>query len=97
MLNDELILAETFCTHYSVNFSFVQTLHQMGLVELTAVEQQPYIHYDQLQKLEQLLRLHVDLDINPEGVDVVNNLLDKMRTMQLEINLLKSRLQLYEG
>ena len=97
MLNDELILAETFCNHYSVDFSFVQTLQQMGLVELTAVEQQPYIPYDQLQKLEQLLRLHVDLDINPEGVDVVNNLLNKMRTMQLEINLLKSRLQLYEG
>ena len=97
MLNDELILAEEFCTHYSVNVSFLQTLHQMGLVELIAVEQQPYIPHHQLQKLEQLLRLHVDLDINPEGVDVVLNLLDKMKAMQSEIHLLKSRLMLYEG
>ena len=96
MQKDELILADEFCSYYSVNIGIVQSLQQMGLVEMVSVEEKPYIPHSQLQRLEQLLRLHAELDINPEGLDVVCNLLEKMKAMQSEINFLKSRLRSYE-
>ena len=77
MSTDELVAAEDFCTYYSVNVSFINTLHQLGLVEIVSIEERAYIPDTQLPKVEQLLRLHFDLEINYEGLDVVNHLLEK--------------------
>lgn len=96
MTNDELILAEEWCSHSSIQVSFVQTLHEMGLVQLVSIEQKPYIPHDELKRLEQLTRLHLELEINMEGVDVICHLLDKVKAMQHEMLMLKKRLQLYE-
>ena len=97
MLSDDLVLADDFCTYYDVNVGFVLSLHQMGLIEIVSLEEKPHISHDQLPRLEQLLRLHSDLSINPEGIDVVCNLLDKIRSMQVEISSLKNRLDMYEN
>lgn len=67
----------------------------MGLVELVEVEEKPFIPHDQLQKLEQLLRLHFDLDIQLEDVDVVYNLIEKVKFLQNENMALKQELSLY--
>ena len=96
MTNDELILAEEWCSHSSIQVSFVQTMHEMGLLQLVSIEQKPYIPHDELQRLEQLTRLHVDLQVNIEGVDVICNLLDKIIALKNETLTLKKRLQLYE-
>ena len=64
MQTDDLILAEDFCTHYNVTISFINSLHQFGLVEVTYVEETSYIQQTELKKLEQLVRLHNDLNIN---------------------------------
>ena len=96
MQTDELILAEKFCSYYKVEYSFISSLQQFGLVDITSVEQANYIPENQLQKLEQLIRLHYDLNINLEGIDAIANLLDRVKNMQNEIAVLKSRLKLYE-
>jgi len=43
------------------------------------------------------LRLHNELNVNLEGIDVVLNLLKKKRVLRDEVNALKNRLRLYEG
>lgn len=96
MQTDELILAEEFCTHYQVEYSFINALEQFGLIEITSVETAHYITQNQLQKLEQMIRLHYDLNINLEGIDAIAHLLDRVKNMQSEITVLKNRLKLYE-
>ncbi|MEZ4805825.1 MAG: chaperone modulator CbpM [Bacteroidia bacterium] len=47
--------------------------------------------------LEKILRLHRDLNVNIEALDVVLNLLNKIDELQLEVNQLNNRLRLHES
>ena len=96
MQTGELILAEEFCSYYKVEYSFIHDLHRFGLIEITSVDAGSYIPQNQLQKLEQIIRLHYDLNINLEGIDAITNILERMMQMQNEITGLKNRLKLYE-
>jgi hypothetical protein len=44
----------------------------------------------ELQKLEQIIRLHYDLDINLEGIDAIAHLAERIKMMQNEITGLKN-------
>ena len=92
-----LISTEILCTQYEIEFSFVDALHQIGLIQIEIVEKDRFIHEDQIADFEKMIRLHHELDVNPEGIDVIFNLLEKERALQMEINALKNRLQIYEG
>jgi chaperone modulatory protein CbpM len=96
MPTDELILAEELCSFYKVDFSFIDDLQQYGLIELTSIDTGIYVAQNQLQKLEQIARLHYDLNINLEGIDAIAHLLERVKNMQNEIMTLKNRLKLYE-
>ncbi len=96
MQTDDLILAEEFCTHYNIEISFINSLQQFGLIEVTSMEETNYIPLSQLQKLEQLARLYYDLNINLEGIDAISHLLERVKSMQAEITLLRNRLSFYE-
>src|SRR3954454_22020070 len=96
MQQDELIRAEDFCTHYNITLSFINSLREYGLIELTFIEETSYIPQWQLQKLEQLIRLHYDLDINFEGIEAITHLLERMKNLQSEITRLRNKLSVYE-
>ena len=96
MVRKNLISIEQFCIHHSVEFSFISTLEEFGLVETVSVQQVQYIPENQLEKLERMLRLHRDLDINTEGIDTIGHLVEKIQTLQQEVLHLKNRLRLYE-
>jgi len=96
MENEHLIPADEFCTHYNVEFSFINTLQEYGLIEMISIEENYFIDVNQLQRLEQYTRLHYDLDINVEGIEVIEHLLNRVRNLQDEIISLQNRLRLYE-
>ena len=97
MQNEDLIAASDFCSNYNVEYSFITSLHQFGLIQVTTIEDQGFIPLNELQKLEKLSRLHYDLDINLEGIEAITYLLDRLETLQSELAGLQNRLRLYEG
>jgi hypothetical protein len=96
MENDQLIAIETFCTFYDVEYSFVESLQSNELIETVIVDNTSFLHIPHLQKIERMVRLHHDLQINPEGIEAIHNLLDRMALMDLEILSLKNKLRFYE-
>ena len=66
------------------------------LRDLADVATLPQMPLHQLPEVEKMLRLRNDLNINTEGVDVVYRLLQKVEAMRREMDMLKSRLRLYE-
>lgn len=90
MEKDELILAEDFCIYHNIEYSFISSLEDSGLISVTSVEQSTYIPAEELQKLEKFVRLHYDLDINIAGIETINHLLERIEEMQREILQLKS-------
>ena len=97
MQTEQLILLETFCIEYPVEFSFIQLLIEHGLVQITTVEEQSYIPESELPQIEKIIRLHNDLEINLEGVEVINYLLAKLQQQQDEINALQNKLRFFES
>ena len=86
----------TGSAHYNVEISFIQALTEYGLVEITTVEATPYILNEHIGRVEKLMHLHYDLDINMEGIDAISHLLQKVEDMRHEINTLQNRLRFFE-
>ncbi len=96
MQTQNLIPVQEFCMHHNIEVSFIHSLEEYGLVETTLVENDIFVNGFQLQSLEKIFRLHYDLDINLEGIDVIKNLLEQVENMQQEIIQLKNKLRFYE-
>ena len=96
MQPEDMIILDEFCASHQLEISFVRVLEEHGLIEITVVNETRYIPPNELPKLEQIVRLHQELNINPEGIDAVNNLLHQIENMQNEITALRNRLNFYE-
>ena len=94
---ENLIPIPQLCSHYELEMSFFVNLSEIGLLQITTVETTSYIDLDSIQKIEKMIHLHQDLEVNIEGIDVVFNLLQKMDSLQNEVTALKNRLRLHEG
>ena len=96
MRNEEMVAAHEFCISHNVEISFLYSLNESGLLEITTIEEAVFINQDQLPELEKLVRLYYDMEINLEGIEAVHHLLQQMKAMQDEVRALKNRLSMYE-
>ena len=92
-----LIAVNDFCVHHHIEISFISSLQQNGLIEITTMDETEFIDAEQLHQLEKFTRFYYDLDINLEGIETITHLLRKINAMQDEIIALRNRLRLYEG
>jgi len=97
MADNYLISTQKLCLHYNLELSFVNALSKFGLIEVKIIDQMHFIHQDQISDIEKIIRLHYELNINLEGIDIIFNLLQKQREMRNELIDLKNRLSFYEG
>lgn len=96
-MEQNLIAVTTLCSYYEIEFSFIDALYKNGLIQIVIIEQDQFIHHDQIGDLEKMIRLHHELNVNIEGIDVVFNLLEKEKELKEDLNALKNRLKLYEN
>ncbi len=92
----QYIPVKTVCAHYQVEVTFIQRLGDMELIEIQTVDQLDCIHEDHLGHLERLIRLQQDLNLDPDSLDVILHLIQKVEDLQSELFRLQSRLQIYE-
>ncbi len=97
MTEKELIPTATLCTLYEIEISFFDALNKIGLINIVVIEQKQFIHQDQIKDLEKMIRLHHELNINLEGIDVIFNLLEKERSLRNQLTALENRLKIYEN
>lgn len=90
------IAITTVCAQYEIEVSFIDALYHTGLIQIEVVGQESCLHEDQLGDLEKMIRLHHELNLNTEGIDVVFNLLEKEKRLRQELTALRNRLKRYE-
>ncbi len=90
------ITIKDYCDHYHLRTDFLQALVEAGLVDFEGSDNRGLMSDEQFDVVECCRRLHYDLDINIEGVVSITHLLQRQRKLQQEIELLRSRLRLYE-
>ena len=96
METQEFIPIDIFCRQHGVQVSFITALEEFGLIHITTVNESACIPVSQLVETEKLLRLHNELSINLEGIDVITHLLQRIQMMQDEIKALKNMLSVYD-
>ena len=92
MTKRHLIAADDICRYHQVEYTFIRSLGDAGLLELKVVEQSTYIPEDDLQKLERMIRMHHELEINVAGIEAIFHLLERVGQMQEELRVLRNRL-----
>ncbi len=96
MQHEDLIPANEFCTLYNIEYSFISSLQQYGLIHVTTIHETGFIPISELNTLEKLVRLHYDLEINLEGIEAITHLLEKVEDLQDEISTLRNKLKFHE-
>jgi hypothetical protein len=92
-----LVSVDEFCSNHNIEISFISTLQQNGLIEITTIGQSGFIDIVQLPQVEKFIRLYYELDINIEGIETIVHMLQRINSMQAENMLLMNRLRLYEN
>lgn len=96
MKTDKLILINELCRHYEIELSFIERICDIGLLEATQVEDHIYLSVDHVVQLERIIRIHTELEVNVEGIDVILNLLDQIEDLKMQVSTLQNRLILQE-
>ncbi|HCC86493.1 MAG TPA: hypothetical protein DEQ06_07935 [Porphyromonadaceae bacterium] len=82
---------------YEVEESFIESLHEVGLIRVIDQDEERFIEFDDLSDLEQFIRWHYEMDINVEGIDALRHMLERVRALQSEITQLRHELQFYKS
>lgn len=96
METTNLILIEKCCSSLEVEFSFINSLNDFGLIEIIVLENKKYISNEQLKNLERAIHFHYELNINIEGIEVIYNLLKQIDDLQHELIITKNKLSLFD-
>jgi hypothetical protein len=96
MQTEYLVAVDELCASHNIEISFIGSLQQNGLIEITTIGQTGFIDAEQLKQVEKFIRLYYELDINIEGIATISHMLERIRSMQDEIITLRNRLRLYE-
>jgi hypothetical protein len=97
METQKLISIQQFCEHYKISTAFINDLKEYELIEIIVTDNQDYIKITHITQVEKMIRLHYDLNINLEGVDVIYNLLNQVDSLKKEITELQNKLNFYEN
>ena len=80
MSTTNYIPVQELCAQYRIEQTFITELHEKGVLEV----------------FEKIMRIHAELDINIEGIDVILNLLDKIEDLNKQLIKTQNRLRIYE-
>jgi chaperone modulatory protein CbpM len=96
MESNDLIKVQQFCTLYDIPVSFINSLNEFELIEIVTIRETQCINQNHIKEVEKMIRLHYDLDINMEGIDVISKLLKQIESLQEKIIDLNNSLIFYE-
>ena len=91
-----LVNVKEIMIHHQLDETFINQVESYQLVSFVIKNSQKFIIAEEMPRMEKIIRLHYDLEINMEGIEVIKNILDKMEALQDEVRKLQNRLNIYE-
>lgn len=85
-----------FCINYGIEESFVFDLQEYEVIQIKLIDDEPCLPEQELPVLEKMIRMHQELEINPQGLQAIHHLLEKVNSLQEEIIALNRRLNRFE-
>ena len=95
MRSRKFISVKTLCKLHKVEETFVYALYEYDVLELKREQEELLLHEDALPLLEKMVRLNKELNINPEGLQAIHLLLQRVQGLQEELLVVKRRLDAF--
>lgn len=95
-MTKQLISIHKICESYRIPDTFFDELRKFDIIPFETDTEELMIDAAFISDIEKIMRLHFDLNINFEGIDVIFSLLHKIEDLKAENTFLKKRLSLYE-
>jgi predicted class III extradiol MEMO1 family dioxygenase len=95
-MEQKLIPISIICAQHDVEISFADDLCDCGLIEIIEEKDEKHIAEEALERLEKMIRLHRDLEINMAGLETISHMLQEMDKLQQELVITRRRLYFYE-
>lgn len=96
-MSEKRILYSECIRIYQVEESFIDSLCDLGLIRLSDADNDRFVEYNELEELEQFIRWHNEMDINVEGIEALYHMLDRVKSLQSELEQLRSELRFYRS
>lgn len=97
MQTNEMISTEQICIHHRITRTFLQSLGEYGLVRITRTEtEEECVPAEEMRGLERLIRLHHDLDLDAEALDLVAGLLGRIEALQEKLAGARRQLKAFQ-
>lgn len=80
-----LIKVIDVCRSGKIDLTFVRELDRNGLIEIITIEGTDFVDEENLAQLEQYYIWHYELELNLEGIEVIERLVERIRQLQEEI------------
>jgi hypothetical protein len=91
-MDKELIIITHYAEQMQIERSFISSLEEYGLIHIHEVENEQFLHSDELPQLEKYARMYYELSINLEGIDAIHHLIERINGLGEEIQKLRNRL-----
>jgi hypothetical protein len=90
------IAIEEFCTHHGIQVTLIREFADFGLVHLQEQGEIALVPAEEIEKLERMIRLHSELGINKEGLEIILNMRDQLVSLNSELETIRYRLRQLE-
>ena len=95
----KFVSIKKLCDFYNINDVFIRRLEEFELIEVDYVrdeDQGGNLLEDHIKNFESLVRLHLDLNINVEGLHAISQLKSRIQKLEKEMMELKFRKRIVE-
>jgi hypothetical protein len=89
-MKKEAIKLEIFCEFHHVEHQLIYSFIDYGFFEVIKEEEEVFIPNSSLEEVERCVRLSKELGVNLAGLEVINNMRQKMLLLRQELQHLKS-------
>jgi hypothetical protein len=96
METEQMVAAIDFCIYHNIELSFISSLNESGLIDITSIEEKIFVPVSQLKHVEKLMRLNAEPDNNFESTETITYLLQRINDMHQHIVKLNDTLALRE-
>ncbi len=97
MENTNYIPISVFCEHHQLETNFIQILEDNDLITTITYKEVPCLQAENLEQLEKYVRLHRDLNVHPQDLDIIEHLIQKLEEAQTKLNDLQTLVLFYEN
>jgi chaperone modulatory protein CbpM len=87
---------EDFSAQCELELHLLKEFADFGLISVHMIEERECLNVDDVDEIERLVRLHKDLNINKEGIDIIVKMRQEILSLSNELESTRYKLQKLE-